>query len=94
MNVLSPIRQGEESELEPGRLESDDMAWARPEYRRGEVDWAGRRLAQLMHKTPWDDGDSADWLRAITIINNWRSVHAYPLNTFQATLRGKAQKID
>ncbi len=70
------------------------MAWARPEYRRGEVDWAGRRFAQIMQKTSWHDDDHGDWSKAITIVNNWRSVHAYPLNTFQATLRGKSQKID
>jgi ppGpp synthetase/RelA/SpoT-type nucleotidyltranferase len=32
--------------------------------------------------------------RALTIINNWRSVHSFPLNTFQKTLRDKARKVD
>ena len=28
------------------------------------------------------------------IINNWRSSHAYPLNTFQMTLRDRARRVD
>jgi hypothetical protein len=32
--------------------------------------------------------------RAIAIINNWRSSHAFPLNTFQMYLRGKTKQVD
>src|ERR1035437_1778650 len=68
--------------------------WTKPEFRRGEVDWAGRRLAQLMKPPRWDESDREDWTKSLDIINNWRSAHAYPLNTFQATLRGKTRKVD
>jgi ppGpp synthetase/RelA/SpoT-type nucleotidyltranferase len=68
--------------------------WTKPEFRRGEVDWAGRRLAQLMKPPHWDETDREDWTKSLDIINNWRSAHAYPLNTFQATLRGKTRKVD
>jgi hypothetical protein len=33
-------------------------------------------------------------LEAFDIINNWRAVHSFPLNTFQKTLRNKARQID
>ncbi|TBW12567.1 hypothetical protein E0E50_02645 [Azotobacter chroococcum subsp. isscasi] len=33
-------------------------------------------------------------LQCLSVINNWRSSHAYPLNTFQITLRTKARKIE
>jgi hypothetical protein len=35
-----------------------------------------------------------DSLHSLEILNNWRSCHAYPLNTFQITLRNKARKIE
>ncbi len=71
------------------------MEWAVPGYRRGEVDWAGRRLAQLMRKhDDWEDSDHDDWHKSIPIINNWRAAHAYPLNAFQATLRNKSRRVD
>lgn len=33
-------------------------------------------------------------LGALTVINNWRSAHSYPLNTFQMTLRRKGRKLE
>jgi len=38
--------------------------------------------------------ESRDILRALSILNNWRSCHGYPINTFQATLRNKLKSID
>lgn len=35
-----------------------------------------------------------DALKALSVINNWRSSHAYPLNTFQITLRKRARKLE
>ena len=32
--------------------------------------------------------------QALTVINNWRSSHAFPLNTLQMNLRGKAEQAD
>lgn len=68
--------------------------WTKPEYRRGEVDAAGRRFVSLMRVGPWNEQDRLDWVTSTDIINNWRAAHAYPLNTFQATLRGKTRKVD
>jgi hypothetical protein len=62
-----------------------EMAWARPQYAREAVDWAGNVLIQK--SSGLEDLD-----HALEIINNWRSSHAYPLNTFQATLRYKSKR--
>ena len=65
------------------------MAWAKLQHERGEVDAAGRLLAKMTFPVT-----SMEGLGALAIINNWRASHAYPLNTFQLTLRRKARKIE
>lgn len=65
------------------------MAWAIPVYDRKEVDSAGKKLAQLEFPVITNDG-----INALSVINNWRSSHSYPLNTFQITLRSRARKIE
>jgi ppGpp synthetase/RelA/SpoT-type nucleotidyltranferase len=96
VSAASQFRAAVEEDAEWEDLALEAMEWAKPEYRRGEVDWSGRRFAQLVRKPgrDWDGQDPEDWTRATTIINNWRAAHAYPLNTFQATLRSKARKVD
>lgn len=65
------------------------MAWAKPEFRPEQVNAAAKALAN----TEFPVEDQAG-LENLAIINNWRSSHAYPLNTFQITLRTKARKIE
>lgn len=65
------------------------MDWAKLEYRPDEYNGAARTLA----KTAFPVG-TLEALYALDIINNWRSAHAYPLNTFQITLRNRARKIE
>jgi len=62
------------------------MKYAKPEYSPEEVDTAGELLLGTV------DPDSL--AEAKTIVNNWRSAHAYPLNTFQVTLKARAQRVD
>lgn len=63
------------------------MAWAVPEYSRTKVEQAGRCFVD-------PDASYSDRAVARAIINNWRSAHSFPLNTFQATLRDRARQID
>lgn len=63
------------------------MAWATPKYRRDEVDDAGKRL--IDPATSMDEKNEA-----LGVVNNWRSSHAFPLNTFQMGLRRKVQQYD
>ncbi|XDA97886.1 RelA/SpoT domain-containing protein [Sulfitobacter sp. LCG007] len=65
------------------------MDWAVPEYDKGEIDGAGRHLAKIDFPVSTNEGVSA-----LKVINNWRSAHSYPLNTFQITLRNRARKIE
>ena len=62
--------------------------WAAPSYPRGAVNRAGRLLAQ--------NGIVADPLvigHALDVVNDWRSSHSFPLNTFQMTLRQRSASI-
>ena len=65
------------------------MAWAVPEYDQPQVNAAGKALAKMAFPV-----DTVDGLEALAVINNWRSSHAYPLNTFQVTLRNRARRIE
>lgn len=72
------------------------MVWAVPQHTREAVNVAGR---ELISPDGWDAGNfSFQALQAhhdaLAVVNNWRAAHAYPLNTFQATLRLRAQKVD
>ncbi len=57
-------------------------------FSRSKVDKAGERIAD-------ENADSnADYEAALSVVNAWRSAHAYPLNTFQATLRNRLRRIE
>ena len=62
------------------------MEWTTPKYSKELIDGAGLMLA---HPRP-DIGKLED---ALTIVDNNRSSHNYPLNTFQSTLRRKAKQL-
>jgi len=58
-----------------------------PEYSRFEVNKAGATLLNT-------DASQIEKDLALVIINNWRSSHNFPLNTFQMRLRKLAKKIN
>lgn len=62
------------------------MAWAVLECSKTQVDAAGRLLAG-------PDPNPLDVSNALAVLNNWRSVRSFPLNTFQMGLRGRAESI-
>ncbi|QQS10234.1 MAG: RelA/SpoT domain-containing protein [Phycisphaerales bacterium] len=63
------------------------MSFARPEFSKNDVNRAGKLLAA--DPPEWD---KLAW--ATDVLANWRACHLYPINTFQATLRGRVGKID
>lgn len=63
------------------------MAWVKPLYSRKQVAKAGNVLKS-------DDPEHPEYSWAVDVLTNWRSIHGYPINTFQATLREKLYKID
>lgn len=62
------------------------VRWEEPRYSNRRVNRAGRALAEGTLDPRAED-------RTLQILNNWRSAHSFPLNTFQVTLRRKAQRI-
>lgn len=63
------------------------MQWTSPQYTTDQIDAAGQALVD--RKT----GSLLAIGNALTIINNWRSSHAFPLNTMQMNLRGKTKQV-
>src|SRR3989338_7843502 len=63
------------------------MTWTKPLYGKAKVDRAGHIL---MNKDSTEEAKE----EALTILNNWRSSHGYPMNTFQARLRQMSKKVD
>jgi len=62
------------------------MAFAIPNFTRKQVTKAGQVLIN-----PHSTVD--DFEKALTLLSHWRSCHAYPINTFQATLRSRLKKV-
>lgn len=69
-------------------LFEEDMEWAKPQYSRKEVNWAGSSLVSDVELK------EAESDHAIDIVNNFRVAHAFPLNTLQNRLRTQANNID
>lgn len=65
----------------------DYMPWVERQYSKGQIDRAGRALVTLGKDDPSRD-------ELITIVDNWRSCHAYPLQIIKMTLFNRARSID
>ena len=63
------------------------MTWTKPAYGKAKVDRAGH---VLISKGATEEEKE----EALTVLNNWRSSHGYPMNTFQARLRQVSKKVD
>ncbi len=75
--------------LEAPVLESWDMTqWAKPEYSRQAVKRAGRALGS------GDDLSFERLVEVVSIVDNWRAVHSYPLTSLNMHLRQHSHKID
>jgi len=63
------------------------MNWNKPEFSKEQVNHAGDilKLEELFHP-------ERQW--AENVLTNWRSAHAYPINTFNVTLRRRLRKIE
>lgn len=58
-----------------------------PKYDRGEVDRSARKLIDTQV-------DLLQYIKALDIVNNWRSCHETPLHTFYVWLNRQSKKID
>ena len=64
------------------------MEWTHPQYTNEQIDAAGQTLLDMRA------GSLLSAENALTVISNWRSSHAFPLNTMQMNLRKKSKQID
>lgn len=63
------------------------MPWITRRFTKGDIDRAGNALVTLAQDDPAREA-------AITIVDNWRSCHAYPLQVIKMTLKRRAKRID
>src|SRR4051812_9723106 len=63
------------------------MAWVKPMYPRPVVNKAARCV--IDPESPPEEFDGS-----LTVVNNWRAAHAFPLNTFQIGLRRRTANVD
>ncbi|HZW26275.1 MAG TPA: RelA/SpoT domain-containing protein [Gallionella sp.] len=62
------------------------MAFTTPNFTRKQVSKAGHVLID-------PEANVEQKNKALGILSHWRSCHAYPINTFQATLRSRLKKV-
>jgi hypothetical protein len=71
------------------------MAWATPQFKKVQVNRAGEMLVRGKRE---DYAGPLDYIEAyyeaLEIVNNWRSSHSFPLNTFMVGLKRRTKNID
>ena len=70
------------------------MAWTTLRFDRGQVNAAARKLVAFQVSEGFDFELFREYNEALPIINNWRSSHSFPLNTFRVNLDRTARRID
>lgn len=63
------------------------MHWTSPIYKKSDVDRAGKTLITT-------SVSSSQLEQSLTVMNNWRSSHSFPMNTFKIRLGRVAKRID
>lgn len=62
------------------------MAYDVPSPSREKVKKAGKVLINV-------DANADEFEQAMAVMSQWRSLHSYPINIFQAMLRGKVKRL-
>jgi len=76
------------------------LPWAYPEHSREEFNSAAREIVPfyVVGDNPYYavgvDFPTEKLAHLLSLIDNWRSSHSYPLNIFQAGLRTRAKQVD
>ena len=63
------------------------MRWTTLKYKKSQYNKAGEILTKVTSSQNEKDYD-------LIILNNWRSSHSFPMNTFQTRLRRMSEKLD
>jgi hypothetical protein len=71
------------------------MAWVTPQYSKVAVNRAGELMVRGDPSDYEETNDYWDhYFDALEIVNNWRSSHSFPMNTFTVGLKRRAKTID
>jgi ppGpp synthetase/RelA/SpoT-type nucleotidyltranferase len=70
------------------------MAWAIPRFSKKRVNKAGDYLTTGENFDGALDEWADDYEQSLEVVNNWRSSHNFPLNTFHVGLKRRARQID
>lgn len=70
------------------------MPFAQPHFDNPTVDKAGDALLSGVAEGTLLGGIEGELASGLEVIGNWRAAHAYPLNTFQMTLRIRTKQVD
>jgi (p)ppGpp synthase/HD superfamily hydrolase len=74
-------------------LPEAEMAWPTLQYTKNQVDRAWEIFSN--QETGSDPVFVSDeYLRSVDAINNWRSSHSFPLNTFTVGVKRRAKDVD
>jgi len=71
---------------------STNMAWTTPQYSRRKVDSSGEILAHWHERSLELEAEELD--DALSVINNWRSSHSYPLHILKKTMHYRARNVE
>jgi ppGpp synthetase/RelA/SpoT-type nucleotidyltranferase len=71
-----------------------EMAWTKIAFSRQEINEAGKALVAYEQMIDFDHGLYFAYMEALPIINNWRSTHSFPLNTFRINLNRSSARTD
>jgi|ERR1700691_2838312 hypothetical protein len=96
--AIDPAFEHFETLKNPRKETSKVMAtWVEPDYSREEINRAGKTLLELQAAPENGFEYEGDWERfnqALTVINNWRSSHGYPIFCLRINLARVAKRID
>ncbi len=70
------------------------VQWVKREHSKGVIDKEGLLLVPWWQSHKVGPDELGALSAAILVVDNWRSSHAFPLNTFQVNLRKRARRID
>jgi ppGpp synthetase/RelA/SpoT-type nucleotidyltranferase len=73
-------------------LAEAEMAWPTLQYTKSQVDRAWRVFSSDEVLNP--NFTTEEFSRSLDVINNWRSSHSFPLNTFTVGLKRRAKDAD
>jgi hypothetical protein len=67
------------------------MAWTKRHHSKGQIDRAGAVLVDWLGEKGLD---AVELDQSLTVVNNWRACHSYPLQIIKMTLLKRAKSVD